>query len=146
MRKPGAVLRILCGILDGLIIMIPIQMIMMGIFEVSIRQAELFFQFLFAVYGTLLTEYWGQSLGKYFGRLRCMDAGGGKAPILYVGIRELVKSLYIVPVFGWAACAVSIAMMFVRKDGRTLHDLAGNTRVVYRFEIQRKGEEKDDNR
>ena len=146
MRKSGAILRILCGILDGLIIMIPIQMIMMGIFEVSIRQAELFFQFLFAVYGTLFTEYWGQSLGKYFGRLKCADANGGKAPILYVGVRELVKSLYIVPVFGWAACGVSIVMMFVRKDGRTLHDLAGNTKVVSRFEMQREGERKDDGR
>lgn len=77
---------------------------------------------------------------------KCVDAGGGKAPILYVGIRELVKSLYIVPVFGWAACAAGIAMMFVRKDGRMLHDLAGNTRVVYRFEVQRKGEEKDGSR
>ncbi len=146
MRKSGAILRMLCGILDGLIIMIPIQMIMMGIFGASVRQAELFFQFLFAVYGTLFTEYWGQSLGKYFGRLKCVDANGGKAPILYVGIRELVKSLYIVPVFGWAACGVSIVMMFARKDGRTLHDLAGNTRVVYRFEMQREGEQKDDGR
>lgn len=146
MRKPSGVLRILCGILDGFIIMIPIQVIMMGIFGVSIRQAELFFQFLFAVYGTLLTEYWGQSVGKYFGRLRCIDVNGKKAPILYIGIRELVKSLYIVPVFGWIACAVSIIMLYARKDGRMLHDFAGNTRVVYSFGIPNEEEEKDESK
>ena len=143
MRKPGAVLRILCGGLDGLILMIPIQVVMLGIFGVSISQAELFFKFLFAVYGALLTEYWGQSVGQYFGRLVCVDVNGGKAPILYVGIRELVKALYIVPVIGWACCAVSIVMMVAGKDGRTLHDLAANTRVVYRFDIQEKGEGRD---
>lgn len=142
MRKPSAVLRILCGALDGFIVMIPIQMVMMGIFGVSTRQAELFFQFLSAVYGALLTEYWGQSVGKYFGRLKCVDASGGKAPILYIGIRELVKSLYIVPVFGWIACAVSIIMLCVRRDGRMLHDFAGNTKVVYCFEVPKEEEGK----
>lgn len=135
MRKPGAVLRILCGFLDGLIIMVPIQMVMMGIFGVSTGQAELFFQILSAVYGALLTEYWGQSVGKYFGRLRCIDVNGGKAPILYIGIRELVKSLYIVPVFGWIALGISLIMLCLREDGRMLHDFVGNTRVVYSFEV-----------
>lgn len=142
MKKPKIVLRILCGVLDGMIVMIPIQMVMLGIFGVSSRQADLLFQLLFAVYGTLLTEYWGQTAGKYFGRLCIQDAGGGKAPVLYVGIRELAKALYIIPVFGWTACAVSIVMMIVRKDGRTLHDFAGNTRVVYRFDVQ--GEKNED--
>lgn len=140
MRKPNTVLRILCGVVDGMIVMTPIQMIMLGIFGVSSRQADLLFQFLFAVYGALLTEYWGQTAGKYFGRLCVADANGGKAPILYVGLRELAKSLYIIPVFGWIACAASMIMMMVRKDGRTLHDLAGNTRVVYRFEVEKEKE------
>lgn len=145
MRKPNAVLRILCGVLDVLIIMFPIQLIMLGIFGVSTGQADLLFKFLFAVYGALLTEYWGQTAGKYFGKLKCVDVSGGKAPMLYVGIRELVKSLYIVPVFGWIACAASILMMVVRKDGRMLHDFAGNTKVVYRLDAQEK-EEKDESK
>ena len=40
MRKPGCVLRILCGMVDFLLIMIPIQFIMMGVFSVSLRQAD----------------------------------------------------------------------------------------------------------
>lgn len=138
MRKPNAVLRSLCGVLDGLIIMLPIQLIMLGIFGVSAGQADLLFKFLFAVYGALLTEYWGHTVGKYFGRLKCVDVSGAKAPMLYVGLRELVKSLYIVPVFGWIACAVSLIMMLTREDGRMLHDFAGNTRVVYQFDVQKK--------
>lgn len=141
MKKPSAILRILCSFLDGLIIMLPIQMVMLGIFSVSMRQAELLFQFLFAVYGAIFTEYWGKTAGKYFGRIRCMDVNGGKAPIMYIGLRELAKSLYIIPVFGWAACGISIVMMFVREDGRTLHDFIGNTRVVYYFEAGKEGEE-----
>ena len=59
MRKPGCVLRILCGLVDFLLIMIPIQFIMMGVFSVSLSQADLLFKLLFAVYGALLTEYMG---------------------------------------------------------------------------------------
>lgn len=101
MRKPGCVLRILCGLVDFLLIMIPIQFIMMGVFSVSLSQADLLFKLLFAVYGALLTEYMGMTAGKYFGKLRVADNRGGKAPILYVGLRELTKSLYLIPWLGW---------------------------------------------
>ncbi len=115
MRKPGCVLRILCGVVDFLLIMIPIQFIMMGVFSVSLRQADLLFKLLFAVYGALLTEYMGMTAGKYFGKLRVADNRGGKAPILYVGLRELTKSLYLIPWLGWGLALVSLAMMAVRR-------------------------------
>ena len=130
MRKPGCVLRILCGVVDFLLIMIPIQFILLGVFSVSLRQADLLFKLLFAVYGALLTEYMGMTAGKYFGKLRVADNRGGKAPILYVGLRELTKSLYLIPWLGWGLALVSLAMMAVRRDGRTLHDLVGSTRVM----------------
>lgn len=136
MKKPKIILRILCGLLDAILIMLPIQLIMMGIFQVSTGQADLLYKFLFAVYGTLLTEYRGGTIGKYFGKLCCVDVNGGKPPIMYVGIRELTKSLYFVPVFGWAAAAISLVMLIVRKDGRMLHDFVGNTRVVYQWQAE----------
>ncbi len=131
MKKTVVALRVLCGLLDAIIVMIPIQFIMIGIFQVSTAQADVLFKFLFAVYGALFTEYLGSTPGKYLGRLWCKDVNGGKAPILYTGLRELVKSMYVIPVIGWGAAAVSLLMMAVRKDGRTLHDMVGNTRVVY---------------
>lgn len=130
MKKTSVLLRILCGIVDFLIIMAPIQFIMMGVFQVSVRQADLFFKLLFAVYGALATEYFGMSLGKYFGRLKVIDVSGVKPPMMYSGLRELAKSLYFIPYIGWAAAAVSLLMMMVRTDGRALHDLIGNTRVA----------------
>lgn len=136
MKKPKAVLRILCGMLDAILVMLPIQLVMMGIFQVSTGQADLLYKFLFAVYGTLLTEYWGGTVGKYFGKLSVMDINGGKPPIMYMGIRELAKSMYFIPGIGWMAAFISLLMLFMRKDGRMLHDLIGNTRVVYRWQVE----------
>lgn len=130
MKKTVVILRALCGLLDAMVVMIPLQFIMIGIFQVSAAQADVLYKFLFAVYGALFTEYMGGTPGKYLGRLCCEDINGGKAPILYTGLRELVKSMYFIPVIGWSAAAVSLIMMAVRKDGRTLHDMVGNTRVV----------------
>ena len=50
--------------------------------------------------------------------------------MLYTGLRELVKAMYFIPVVGWGAAAVSLVMMVVRRDGRMLHDMVGNTSVV----------------
>lgn len=132
MKKTIVFLRVFCGLLDAMIVMIPLQFIMIGVFRVSVAQADILYKFLFAVYGALFTEYMGSTPGKYLGRLCCEDVRGGKAPILYTGLRELVKSMYFIPVIGWSAAAVSLIMMAVRKDGRTLHDMAGNTRIVCR--------------
>lgn len=135
-RASNVLLRILCGAVDFLIILVPIQFVMMGVFGVSSGQADLLFKLLFAVYGALLTEYWGKTAGKYFGKLRVVDVSGRKPSIFYVGLRELTKALYLIPYAGWLLLLVSLVMMCVRKDGRTLHDLVGNTRVVYVWQTE----------
>lgn len=140
MKLSKSVLRILCGLVDAIIIMIPIQFIMMGVFQVSMRQGDLFLQLLFAVYGVLLNEYWGMTVGKYFGKLCIVDMDGQKVTMMYLGLRELSKSLYFIPYVGWGLCLISIIMMLVRKDGRTLHDFIANTNVVFRWQLQKKEE------
>lgn len=140
MKKTKGILRILCGIVDFLIIMVPIQFIMMGIFQVSMRQADLFFQLLYAVYGALLTEYMGMTIGKYFGRLRVLDTSGAKPALLYVGLRELTKAIYFIPYIGWTVGFISILMMLIRQDGKALHDFVGNTTVVYNWQTENKKE------
>lgn len=137
MKKASNILiRLLCGCLDFLVVMIPVQFVMMGIFQVSTGQADLLFKLLSAVYATLFTEYWGKTPGKYFGRLRVVDESGQKPVMLYLGLRELTKTLYFVPYVGAVLLAVSLVMMFVRKDGRALHDFVGNTRVVFAWQLE----------
>lgn len=143
-RMTNVILRILCGLVDFFIILAPIQFVMMGIFQVSTGQADLLFQLLFAVYGTLLTEYWGKTIGKYFGKLRVVDVSNEKPVMLYLGLRELSKSLYLVPYVGILLLTVSVIMMLVRKDGRAIHDLIGNTKVVYAWQADRRRRTDDD--
>ncbi|MDR2045154.1 MAG: RDD family protein [Clostridium sp.] len=137
MKKARILLRVLCGLVDYLIVLAPIQFMMIGIFQVSGKQADFFFQILFAVYGTLLLEYAGTTLGKYFGKLVVEDCHGGKPTIFYLGLRELSKSLYLIPYIGWGIGAVSLCMMLARKDGRGIHDFIGNTQVLEKWQIQK---------
>ena len=82
-----------------------------------------------------MTEYCGVTLGKFFGKLRVVDNNGGKPVLLYLGLRELAKSLYLIPYIGWGIGLVSFIMMLTRKDGRALHDFIGNTRIVYSWQL-----------
>jgi len=130
-KKMKEILRVLAAVIDLFIIMLPVQFIMIGVFQVSDRQAEFFFCVLSAVYGTLAVEYTNMTLGKYFGKLRVVDNSGGTLSILYVGLRELTKAMYFIPYIGWFIGVLSAFMMFIRQDKRALHDIIGNTKVVY---------------
>lgn len=130
-----ALLRLGCGLIDMLLLLLPVQLLMLGIMGLQAAQVDLLFRLLFAVYGALMIEYnHGATVGKSIGRLAVVDVSGAKAPILYVGLRELVRSMYLIPVAGWLAGAVSLVLMLT--TGRPLHDLVGNTRVVTRREYQ----------
>lgn len=134
MKSPSVLLRILCSAIDFLIIMIPVQFIMLGVFMVSGSQADLFFQLLYAVYGALMLEYCKTTVGKYFGRLTVADISGAAPTLLSLGIRELTKALYFIPYAGFIMCIISCLMMILRKDGRSLHDITGNTKVMVLYE------------
>lgn len=131
----SAVMRLLCGLIDYLILMFPVQLVMLFGMQIPVTSVDFLFRLLFAVYGVLMVEYnHGATLGKMLGRMVVVDKAGGPAPILYVGLRELVKSMYLIPVIGWAFGLVSAVMMFWR--GTTLHDMVGNTRVLFRWQVQ----------
>lgn len=132
MKIRDSIIRILCFGIDYIIILIPIQFVMIGIFQVNVSQAELLYKFLFVAYGALFMEYnHGQTLGKLLGKVRVKDISGAKATLMHTGIRELTKAMYFIPVVGWILALVSLGMMLIRSDGRTLHDLSGNTKVIY---------------
>lgn len=135
MKKVNFILRILCGVIDFIILLAPIQFIMIGLFNVSTSQAEFFMKLLMAVYGALFIEYAnGKTIGKIFGKIVVTDMSGVKPSLMYAGIRELTKSLYLIPVVGWLLAVVSIFMMLFRKDGRALHDFTGNTKIIYTWQ------------
>ena len=127
------VLRLLCALVDYLLLMLPVQLVLLYWIGADALSADFLFRLLFAVYGVLMVEYNnGATLGKKIGRLKVADRAGGKPPILYVGLRELIRAMYLIPVAGWIAGLVSVVMLFAA--GTTLHDMAGNTRVIFRWE------------
>ena len=130
-----ALLRLGCALIDCLLLLLPVQLVMLGIMQQDPSRIDFLFRLLFAVYGVLMIEYCdGATLGKRFGKLMVVDRSGAKATMLYVGLRELVRAMYLIPVVGWIAGCISALMMFV--NGQTLHDMAGGTKVIFRWEYE----------
>lgn len=126
-------MRLLCAFIDYVLLMFPVQFVMLYVMEIQLRSVDFLFRLLFAVYGVLMVEYNnGATLGKMLGRLKVKDKTGVKPKVLYVGLRELVKCMYLIPIAGWAAGLVSVILLFVK--GTTLHDMAGGTKVIFRWE------------
>ena len=137
-----SILRLLSASVDFIIIMLPVQLILLGVIGASDFHADFLFRLLFAVYGVVMisiTNY-GQTVGKMLSKTAARDSSGIKAGIVYVGMRELTKLIYFVPLVGWALGAVSILLMFL-KD-RALHDYIADTKVFFLWEIPK--EESDE--
>lgn len=138
MRSPKilrGITRLLCALIDYLILMLPVQLVLLFWIQTNALSADFLFRLLFAVYGVLMIEYNnGATLGKMIGRLKVVDRAGGKPTVLYTGLRELIRAMYLIPLVGWAAGLVSTVMLFA--TGTTLHDMAGNSRVIFRWEDQ----------
>ena len=138
MRSPKVlrgITRLLCALIDYLILMLPVQLVLLFWIQTNALSADFLFRLLFAVYGVLMIEYNnGATLGKMIGRLKVVDRAGGKPTVLYTGLREPIRAMYLIPLVGWAAGLVSTVMLFA--TGTTLHDMAGNSRVIFRWEDQ----------
>ena len=142
-----SILRLLSALVDFIIIMLPVQLIMLGVIGTTQREADFLFRMLFAVYGVVMISIttYGQTAGKMFSKTAVRDNEGTKAILMYAGIRELSKLIYFVPFAGWALGVVSILLMFIK--GRALHDYIASTRVFFLWEIPPKEEsEKPDGR
>lgn len=135
-----ALMRLGCGLIDYLLLLLPVQLLMLGMMQLPAAQVDFLFRLLLAVYGVLMIEYnHGATIGKHLGRLMVVDRSGAKATMMYVGLRELVKTMYLIPVAGWIAGLISMVMLFV--NGRTLHDMVGATQVIFRWEYEPMGED-----
>lgn len=131
MKKVSVAIRSLSFIIDYIIVIAPIQIIMVMYFGISESQAELLFKLLFAVYGALFMEYMkGATIGKRFGKILVMKGDGSKPSLFEYGMRELLKSLYFVPMFGWILALISLLMVIIG-DGKAIHDRVADTKVIY---------------
>ena len=141
-RIVNGIMRLLCAAIDYLVLMLPVQLVMFGMMQIPSNSVDFLFRLLFAVYGVLMVEYFnGATLGKYLGRMMVVDRTGGKAPMMYVGLRELIRSMYLIPMVGWFFALVSTVMLFV--CGQTLHDMVGRTSVVYRWQFKAEEDEEE---
>jgi uncharacterized RDD family membrane protein YckC len=141
LKKVNVIIRILGFIADYIIVTFPVFFIMVIYFKVSENQAGLLFQLLFAVYGTLFMEYMnGATIGKRFGKTKVVTVEDTKPTLVEYGMRELVKTLYFIPIIGWILAIISGIMLFV-KDGRTIHDIISKTKVIYTWnQVETKNE------
>jgi len=130
-----SILRLLAALVDFIIIMLPVQLVLMGVIGASELEADFLFRLLLAVYAVVMISIttYGQTVGKMLGKLAVRDSSGVKVLLMYTGLRELAKIIYFIPVIGWALGIVSIVFMFIK--GRALHDYIGDTRVFFIWEI-----------
>lgn len=126
-------IRVLSYIIDFIIIILPLQLISIGVLGLPMSQANVLFIFLFAIYATLFAEYMnGMTLGKFFGKIKIVDRSGCKASIIQLSMRELTKAAYLTPVIGWMFGLISFVLIIIKK--RSIHDMVGDTKVVYLWE------------
>lgn len=131
MQRVNGIMRILSTVVDLIVVSVPVIFVMMMYFGVSGTQADMMMELLLAVYGVLMLHYFdGATLGKKVGRLKVMSTDETKVTLVAAGMRELTKSLYLIPVFGWILAIISTMMLFIGK-GRTIHDRIAGTCVIY---------------
>jgi len=133
-----SILRLLSALVDFIIIMLPVQLVLLGVIGATERESDFLFRLLFSVYGVVMISIttYGQTAGKMLSKTAVRDSSGAKAPLMFVGIRELTKLIYFVPLVGWGLGVVSIALMFVK--GRALHDYIADTGVFFLWELPEK--------
>ena len=125
-RLVRGIMRLLCAFIDYVLVMFPVQFVMLYVMQIELSSVDFLFRLLMVEYNK------GATLGKMLGRLKVTDKTGVKPRALYVGLRELVKCMYLIPIAGWAAGLISTVMLLLK--GTTLHDMAGNTKVIFRWE------------
>ena len=140
MRRVDGFIRIIAAFIDYIIVSLPVYIVMIEILKIPYSQGEVLLKLLLAVYGTLFMEYMnGATLGKSLGACRVRGREGNKPTLVELGMRELLKSFYFIPVIGWGLGIISAVQLFIG-EGLTLHDRIAGTRVVYAWVKEPEGE------
>jgi len=123
--------RVLSGLIDIIIVYIPVVAAAVLFLHVNFRIADILGQLGFVVYNILfITSNNGQTLGKKIGREYVLVNGvlPSMKKSLIDGIREVTKIIYFLPFVGWIFALISIVLCGF--TGRMIHDYLGDSKVV----------------
>ncbi len=129
LRIRYVVVRALAGLIDLIIVYVPAVILFSLWFHVATRWAELLAQLLFLAYNVAaVSTFHGQTIGKYFARLRVDTRRLVSDNVLFVGMREMTKLLFLTPVIGVPLGLLNLLLALA--TGRMLEDFVGQSDVV----------------
>lgn len=122
-------LRLLAFLIDVLLVFFVATIFLQFFLRVeSPKVLDVGSQVFYLLYATITgSAFQGKSVGKFLSRQRVVYMNEQHDALL-VGLRELPKLLYFLPMVGVVFLGVT-AILYVIK-GQTLHDLIGGSRVV----------------
>ncbi|MCR8655956.1 RDD family protein [Paenibacillus endoradicis] len=129
-REAGFWIRLGAKLLDGIIIGIPISLLA-SIF-IGEHAEDLFKNTVNVLYSMLLPIFWsGYTVGKRLCNIRIRNVNDQMPPtFLNMLLRDVVSGLVYAFTFG-IGIIVSICMVCMREDKRSLHDLIAGTEVIH---------------
>lgn len=137
MRSKYLLLRVLAGMVDVIVVYVPVVVVAILILHANFRVADILGQLGFVVYNIIMiASYQGQTLGKKIGREYVLindELPNGK--MLIAGIREVTKVIYFLPFVGWIFGVISLVLGAL--TGRMIHDYFGNSTVVLEKDLAR---------
>jgi uncharacterized RDD family membrane protein YckC len=122
--------------IDFIIVLLPVQLLLLGVLGASDNNANFLLMMLFAVYNVVLlaTTHNGQTIGKIISKTAVRDNEGIKSTLMHIGLRELTKLIYFIPILGWAVGLLSVFLIFLK--GRAVHDYIAETNVFFLWELR----------
>lgn len=137
-----ALVRLGAFLIDTMLVMLPTQLITLDYLKLSPMQAQIYFVILFALYGAVCSyAFQGRTAGKYVGKLVTVSQDGTPPSLLYLGLRELMKGMFFLPLVGPVLALIS-AVLYLWK-GTTLPDRLGHTQVMLWKQAQRLSSQED---
>jgi uncharacterized RDD family membrane protein YckC len=127
--KRYTIVRALAAVIDVIIIYVPSVVLFNTFLVHQIRYADLMAQAVFALYNIVaVTGFHGQTIGKYFARLRVDTSQLMSQRTFFAGMREVAKLLYFTPIIGVPLIGINLLVCLV--TGKMLEDYIGQTAVV----------------
>lgn len=129
-QTAGWLVRLTAYVLDGLAIGVPVAVIGVTLWGVSV-DALAFILFTLFFYFLLLPVFWsGYTFGKRTLEIKIRQTNGENVKLDDMFLRVLVSGLIYVLTFG-VGFIISVLMVMMRKDQRALHDFISGTDVVF---------------
>lgn len=136
LERAGFGIRILAGIVDSIIIVLPIGMMVYLITgEISINWTQgLAFNLPYLFYLTLLPVYWnGYVIGKKIMNIRIVKLDGTDLSLSDMVMREVISKVLLGYVTFGVTTVISGLMVLLRHDKRAIHDFLAGTFVENEF-------------